>query len=163
MMRREKLIAGIGSELVGAFGPEKVRITGVLQKTGTIMDDLHIVNDATFKELASIGRMQIIDDLGLTKIFLFVDDTEQLPEAIKVPLQHARLETDAEGRRSIAIGSREARMMRRLGLIQGEGSTVDGFFGANIRLERILPSTKTMLDEVHIVPASLTLVAPVLE
>ncbi len=162
MMRREKLIAGIGSELVGAFGPKKVRIVGVLQKTGTIMDDLHIVNDATFAELASVGRMQIVDDLGLTKIFLFVDDTQTLPKAIREPLQNAQLETDATGRTSIAIGSREARMMKRLGLIKGEGSTVDGLFGANIRVEKILPATKTMLDEVHIIPASLTLVAPVL-
>ncbi len=160
MMRREKLIGPIGSELTGAFGPKKVRIVGVLKRTGTVLDDLHIVDAATFAELARIGDMQIIDDLGIPKIFLKVRTVADLPEDVHRLLSPEVLQIDATGRATIAIGFREARMMKRRGLIQGEGSTIDGLFGVNVEVGTILPATKTMLDEVHIVPEILELKAP---
>ncbi len=160
MMRREKLIGPMNSELRDAFGLEKVRITGVLERTGTVLDDLHVVSAETFDSLASIGDMLIIDDLGVPKIFLRARDAAALPESIRAFLGPNDLQIDESGRASIAIGFREARMMKRRGLIKGEGSLIDGFFGTFVRIGTILPPTKTMLDEVHIVPDALQLKAP---
>lgn len=160
MMRTEKLIGDIGSTLTGAFGPETVRITGVLAPTGTILDDLHIVNDATFTELARVGEMLIIDDFGVPKLFLLVSGPEALPPSVQALLSGDDLKTDATGRVTIVLGSGEARMMRRLGLIAGEGSEIDGLFGVDVRIGTILPATKTMLDMVHIVPSTVQLTAP---
>ena len=162
MMRGEKLIDGIGSTLTGAFGPEAVRIVGVLAPTGTLLDDLHIVNDETFEELARVGDMRIIDDLGVPKLFLLVSGQQALPSNVQALLSGDDLQTDATGRVTIVLGSREARMMRRRGLIDGEGSEIDGLFGMNVRIGTILPATKTMLDDVHIVPSTVRLTAPVL-
>lgn len=51
MMIREGLIKGVGSELSGFFGAPKVRIAGILEPTGTFLDDTHIMAKDTLDSL----------------------------------------------------------------------------------------------------------------
>lgn len=51
MMLKEKLITGVGSELKDFFGLPSVKIMGILKKTGTDLDKMHIFNEVTYQRL----------------------------------------------------------------------------------------------------------------
>lgn len=160
MMRREGLIEGPGSILKDAFGLPEARIAGILERTNTLMDELHIAEKETFDRLASIGEIQIIDDVGLPKIFLRIDDAKDLPPALQKAIPSGSIGRDSDENFLIAIGASEARMMRRLGLIKDEGSVLPSFFGSPMRVGAILAPTGTMLDHFHVIPQDMPIIAP---
>lgn len=58
----------------------------------------------------------------------------------------------------VYIGKKEADMMIEAGLIEKEGDTVNGFFGNDIIVSRILPETGTEFDMMHFIPAEMKIV-----
>lgn len=58
----------------------------------------------------------------------------------------------------MAIGIAEAEMMKKNKLIQNEGDTINGFFGNDIIVKKILPETGTLLDEMHFIPAGIAII-----
>lgn len=74
MMIREGLIKGVGSEIPGFFGDQTIRITGILEPTGTLLDDTHIMARSTFESIKLAKDLLItqtpIEEL---KIFYFYD------------------------------------------------------------------------------------------
>ncbi len=51
MMREEKLFQNPGDTLKNFFGISEMKVTGVLEKTGTLIDDYHIMNINTFQRI----------------------------------------------------------------------------------------------------------------
>ncbi len=56
MMKREKLIEGVGDNLTNFFGLPSVKVVGILKPTGTELDSYHLVNINTFNELTGINK-----------------------------------------------------------------------------------------------------------
>ncbi len=160
MMRREKLIDGPGDTLADFFGIPAMRIGGILAPTQTIVDNLHIVGRATFDRMQGIADLQIVDDLGTPKLFYVVTNDESIPDRLRRFLSAADLQPAADGTQPIAVGAAEARMMQKRKLIDGEGSRVDGFFGNKVVIVKILPTTNTVLDSMHFVPADMRIEKP---
>ncbi|QQG52486.1 MAG: copper-translocating P-type ATPase [Candidatus Falkowbacteria bacterium] len=52
MMKKEKLIQGSGDSLKDFFGLSSVKVVGILEQTGTPMDDYHFVNQATLAKIS---------------------------------------------------------------------------------------------------------------
>ncbi len=162
MMRAEGLFANAGDGIDGFFGLQRMRVAGILAPTGTLLDDLHIVTPATLDALDAPHPLMVINDLGAMKLFYPLGSEADMPRALSGSLTMLRSETTASGIiYPIAVGIDEARMMQRLRLFAREGDMIAGFFGPNtVRIERILPRTGTMLDELHFLPADMTVVPP---
>ncbi|MDD2487157.1 MAG: hypothetical protein PHS92_02215 [Candidatus Gracilibacteria bacterium] len=51
MMIKEKLVKGVGSEIIGLFGIDKIKIIGILSPTNKWIDDSYFINPDTFEKL----------------------------------------------------------------------------------------------------------------
>jgi Cu+-exporting ATPase len=164
MMREENLFERPGDVLKDFFGIPEMFVVGVLAPTGTILDDMHVVTSVTQQKLQATGSLHVIDDVGATKLFFPVSDAEDIPGAFKdiFPVL-TPVTIDSVQYQPIAIGAREARMMRERQLFAKEGDTISGFFGQNdILVAKVLPETGTILDDMHSIPSNMAIVPPVL-
>lgn len=158
MMREENLFAKPGDSLTDFFGIKKVYIGGVLEKTGTPVDDLHFLSLHTFEQsTAEPGRVfsKLTPD-KVPKMFYFLGVNEPIPAKFVL----------AEGSMSgyeihdlggtdyypLILGSNEATMMREENLFKGTGDVLRGFFGRNVVIVGVLKQTNTSLDMMHFVP-----------
>lgn len=88
-------------------------IAGVLKPTGTVLDNMHFVNEATFANLKTVGPLQVINDLGSTKLFAGVSNPESIPPAFKESFSDLAPATiDGKEYKSVAIGAAEAKAMQ---------------------------------------------------
>lgn len=162
MMREEKLFSKPGDKLKDFFGVGEMAIAGVLKPTGTILDNAHIVSEATLKNLKTVSSLQVIDDLGSPKLFVPIENSETIPPAFKEGFPDlAPVTKSGKEYKAVVIGAREAEMMKEAGLLKNEGETIEGFFGNDIIVKKILPATDTVLDYLHFIPAGMTIVPPV--
>jgi Cu+-exporting ATPase len=51
MMKKEKLFGKAGDEINNFFGSPKVKVIGILDKTGTAIDNYHLVGEETYSQL----------------------------------------------------------------------------------------------------------------
>ncbi len=163
-MRREKRFSQPGDVVREFFGLPDVIVGGILSPTGTVLDDSHIVTPATLSRMNTVASVQAVDDAGTMKYFYRMDRQQGVPPSLAAILRQPQdTERDGTRYRAIAVGSQEAAMMIRAGLIAGEGDTVRGFFGTqnNVVIGQILPETGTFIDGVHIIPADMTITQPV--
>jgi len=58
MMKREKLIQGPGDSLKDFFGLPNVKVIGILEATGTLVDDYHFVNQATLVKITNTPELK---------------------------------------------------------------------------------------------------------
>ncbi|HMN19733.1 MAG TPA: heavy metal translocating P-type ATPase, partial [Candidatus Moranbacteria bacterium] len=159
MMKEEGLIKGPGSSLADFFGIKEMRVAGIAAKTGTILDESHMVNAETFSEITNVAKMQTAQADGTLKIFYAVSKTnvpEKLIGEIN-PESFGAVTIKGKAYLPIYIGAKEADMMIREGLFQKEGDRMENFFGNDVIVSGILPQTGTVLDEFHFVPSEFKL------
>lgn len=158
MMRKENLFTKPGDNLTDFFGIEKVYIGGVLEKTGTPVDDMHFLSLHNFEKVnGEEGRVfsKLTPD-KVPKMFYYLGLNESVPAKFVL----------AEGGMSgykvhdlggaeyypLILGSNEATMMREEKLFRETGDVIRGFFGRNIVVVGVLEQTNTSLDMMHFVP-----------
>ncbi|EKD46589.1 MAG: hypothetical protein ACD_67C00161G0001 [uncultured bacterium] len=155
MMKEEKLIQKPGDILKDFFGIPAMKVAGIIEETGTELDELHIVNRNTFSNLAGVAEVKALLSGSETKLFYFVSG-ENIPEKLQKNIANDSFGAVTIGGRRyqpIYIGSAEAKVMTQEKLFQKEGDRLDNFFGNDVIIAGILPETKTILDNFHFVGA----------
>jgi len=151
MMKEEKLIKGVGDSLTNFFGLPSVKIVGILEPTGTLLDNYHFVNNNTLSKMTSVATIKYVAEKEIIKSFYF-DTTNNTPEKLKNSIKGFDVVTLGDKKYlPIYVGSSEARMMIDKKLITKAGDTIDNLFGNNLIVAGILPETKTPLDMMHFV------------
>ncbi len=151
MMKKENLIKGAGDTLTNFFGLPSVKIVGILEQTGTLMDDYHFVNNATLARMTSVADVRFVAENEIIKSFYIVTPTN-IPEKLKANLQGFEPVTLGDKKYlPVYIGSDEAKMMIENKLISKVGDTLNNFFGNDIIVAGILPETGAALDMLHYV------------
>ena len=59
MMKKERLIQKAGDSLKDFFGLPSVKIIGILPPTNTLLDEVHLINQAGFGGLAVMQTIRI--------------------------------------------------------------------------------------------------------
>jgi Cu+-exporting ATPase len=154
MMKKEKLIKGPGDSLKDFFGIPSMKVVGILKPTGTLIDDYHFVNNNTLVNVVSVAEVKHVAEKEIIKSFYFVVDDKN-PEKLKADiLGFTPVELGGKIYLPIYIGSKESKMMIEAKLIAKVGDTIENFFGNDIIVAGILPTTNTSLDMVHYVGPS---------
>lgn len=154
MMIREGLIKGVGSELSGFFGAPKVRIAGILEPTGTFLDDTHIMAKDTLDSLTLEENLVIKQTpFWELKIFYLYDDKD-IPVQLSGIINPRKSEYAIGNKKYIPayIGYDEAKMMIEEWLFSKERDTIDGLFGNDVVIAGLPKKTYTILDMMHFVP-----------
>jgi Cu+-exporting ATPase len=159
MMRREGLFRNPGDAITDFFGIPSMRIGGILEKTGSFVDDVHFVNLTTLRRLKTAARVTVLNDDGALKLF-YPLDSSSMPPTLRERIPSLEVRTvDGKEAIPVVLGSDEAAMMRSLKLFSRVGDTIDNFFGPDrVVIVSVLPRTGTVLDEMHFVPPSLRIV-----
>jgi hypothetical protein len=158
MMRNESLFSNVGDPLIGFFGID-TRVSGVLQKTETSVDDMHFLDAHQFSEIEGVSEVAFIrfTSEGMPKLFYSVAAGElpqdlSLSEGLLSEYQyHTML---GKTYMPVLVGSKEAEMMRKERLFKDVGDRIDGFFGQDAFIAGVLEPTGTALDMMHIVPVA---------
>ncbi|MEI8361242.1 MAG: heavy metal translocating P-type ATPase [bacterium] len=151
MMKKEKLINGPGDSLKNFFGLPSVKIVGIVEPTGTLLDSYHFVNKATLAKMTNAANVKYVAEKEIIKGFYFVT-ASNTPEKLKNDIKSFdQITLGNKKYLPIYIGASEAKMMFEKKLITKVGDSIDDFFGNNIIVAGILPETKTTLDVLHFV------------
>lgn len=168
MMIEENLIKGPGDNLKDFFGLANVKVVGILEPTGTVVDSYHFVNNATLARMTNYANVKYVAEEEVIKAFYFNVSMVAAPVAapasglvVKVLPTPEKFKNDIQGFDEVVfggkkylpiyIGSSEAEMMIENKLFSKVGDTVVDFFGNNVIIAGILPETKTTLDTMHFV------------
>jgi len=157
MMKEEKLIRKVGDRIEDFFGIRSVKIVGILEPTGTMLDNYHIVNRATLAGIDSSAKITVIVADGTPKFFYQVT-------GFNVPVKFRKV-MEVEDFRSVKIGGKdyepvylgaaEAEMMKEAKLFAEEGDLLDDLFGNRVIVSEVLPETGSVLDNFHFSDADL--------
>lgn len=151
MMKQENLIKGPGDSLINFFGLPGVKIVGILEKTGTLLDNYHFVNQATLAKMNNFAQVRYVAEGEIIKSFYF-STIGNIPEKLKNNIQGFEpVSLGAKKYLPIYIGSSEAKMMIEKKLITRVGDTIDNLFGNDVIVAGIISETKTVLDMMHFV------------
>ena len=151
MMKEEGLIQGVGDSLTNFFGLPTVKVVGILEPTGTIIDDYHILNLATFTKMTTSADVKFVAENEVIKIFYFLNGSNT-PEKLQQNIQNlAEVSIEGKSYLPVYIGSVEAQMMIDNGLFSDSGDVIENFFGNNVVVAGVLPETGTVLDMMHFV------------
>lgn len=151
MMKKENLIKGVGDSLKDFFGLPSVKIVGILEPTGTLLDNYHVINKNTLAKMPTTATVKHVAEKEIIKSFYFVV-TGNEPEKLKNSLgSFAPIILGSKKYLPVYIGSSEAKMMIEKKLITKAGDTIDNLFGNDVIVAGILPETKTPLDMMHFV------------
>jgi len=157
MMKRLKLIKGVGDSLSDFFGLKSVKIVGILKPTGTIVDNYHFVNKNTFAKMTNAAVVKYVAEKEVIKAFYFITP-QNIPEKIKNEIKSLdviksfdAVTASTKTYLPIYVGSSEAQMMINKKLIKKVGDTIDDLFGNDVVIAGILTPTKTSLDMMHFV------------
>lgn len=151
MMKKEKLIKGVGDSLKDFFGLPSIKIVGILKPTGTAIDDYHFVNKSAYDKMDSTAVIISVAEKEIIKVFYFVKG-DNAPEKLKGEMPtFAPLKSFDETFLPVYIGSAEAKMMIEKDLIKKVGDNLNDFFGNKVVVTGILNPTGTSLDNYHYV------------
>ncbi len=157
MMKEEKLFTKPGDQLTDFFGVPTVTIGGVLEKTGTIFDMAHIVDEATWNALQGNDRIQLVATDGAIKIFhTITPDTIPAVYRDTVAIDLRPVVLGNSQFLPLYIGADEALMMQEEGLFKKAGDTLPDLFGNAVIIADMLPKTNTALDMFHFVGEGFT-------
>jgi hypothetical protein len=151
MMKKEKLITGPGDRLTNFLGLASVKIVGILEPTGTIIDKYHLVNATTLAKLPGVATLNYVAEQEAIKVFYVVTETNAPARFQSNMRDWTVLSWHSQNYQPIYIGSSEAKMMLTKKLFSRVGDTIDNFFGNAVVIAGILPETKTSLDIMHFV------------
>ena len=154
MMKEEGLINSVGSELKDFFGLPNVKIVGILEPTGTALDEYHLFNRATFNQLnAKENILAAETGMGELKIF-YLYDSNSIPALLRNVINPLKLSYNMGGMKFLpaTIGYDEAAMMKSEKLISKKLDTLKDFFGNNVIVAGLPKRTLTSFDMMHFVP-----------
>ncbi len=152
MMKKENLINGVGDTINNFFGLSSVKVVGIIEQTGTVLDKYHFVNNSTLNSITNFADLKFVAEKEIIKGFYFIATPANIPDKLNGSIQGFD-PVNLGGKRylPVYIGSDEAKMMIDKKLIAKTGDTIDNFFGNNVIVASILPETKTVLDSLHYV------------
>ncbi len=148
MMVREGLIKKPGDIIDNFFGIRKIKVSGILAPTNTMLDMFHIMNDNTFNTVKAEGILfaKIAPDNSL-KLFFVIEN--EIPPILVPYISRNKLTRSNPV--SVYVGIDEAKMMIAEKIFTKKGDRVNAFFGNNIEIAGIVPKTNTWYDHMHIV------------
>lgn len=153
MMKEEKLIQKPGDVLKDFFGIPVMKVSGIVETTGTDLDELHVVNKNTFAKLSSSAEIKVLLDGNDTEWLYIVKENTPPMQFQGIFSRDAFTPVLIDGKRyqPVYFGSTEGRMMVEEKVFKGIGDRADDFYGNQVILAGILPETKTMFDIFHFV------------
>lgn len=154
MMINEGLIPGVGAVLKDFFGVPKVRITGILERTGTPLDDIHIVSPET------LATMKLGEDLVITRSPLgelslyYLYDESNIPKQFKTVINPKNTEIVIDDAKFLPayVGYDDAKEMFETKEITGLHDKLMDEDGSNLVVMGLPKKTFTMLDMMRFVP-----------
>ncbi|EKE25933.1 MAG: hypothetical protein ACD_4C00492G0001, partial [uncultured bacterium (gcode 4)] len=154
MMIKEKLIKWVWSEINNFFWIDKVKIVWILEPTNTFLDDIHIMNNATYEKL-KLNEDLLITETPLWEIkYFYLYDSSNIPSqfnSIINPKKTSYL-IDNKEYLPVYIWYTEASMMIEENLISKKFDKLDDFFWNNIIVVWLPKKNYTLLDMFHFVP-----------
>lgn len=160
MMKKEKLFSKSGDSVANFFGVSSIKVVGILEPTGTLLDYYHIVRTNTLSSIPSSAKVTVKLTPGNdVKVFYFVNDKNipaKIQQSVK-PEMGAPLYIGSTKYSPVFIGSNEAQLMLKEKLFSKEGDQISSFFGNNIIVSQVLPKTGTTLDSILFVRDDFTL------
>ncbi len=152
MMIDEWLIDGVGSELTNFFGIPKVKIVGILAKTDSAIDDVHILNTTAYDTLVwdneSLKYYATPDKLGIRTFYVF--DENNIPKFFQNQININDI-YDGEYQK-MYIWYTDANMMENLWLVKWLWDTLDDFFGNKVVYYKKLKKNYSAYDMMHFLP-----------
>jgi len=159
------------------FIGQKIRVSGMLKKTGSLIDMMHLLPRERFERFGPGEGITVkLTDDKMPKFFYTINqDGSNWPRGVEFEAgglvgfraQNERRSivdlklgsfglqvTDNRTYLPLVLGSKEAEMMREEGLFSEVGDRVDGFFGGNVVIAGVLKLTGTALDMLHYMPAA---------
>ncbi|MGE4443694.1 MAG: heavy metal translocating P-type ATPase [Candidatus Altimarinota bacterium] len=151
MMIQEGLIKGVGDTLYNFFGLEKVTITGILEKTDTALDEVHILDSKNYEKILgdaeSLLYLPTQDNLGIRTFYLY--ENKNIPKIFESDID---LKNSFSGEYlNMYLGFLDAQMMKDLGILNNVGETLDNFFGNKVIYTKKLKRTYSAYDMMHFV------------
>jgi Cu+-exporting ATPase len=159
MMKEEGLIKGAGDVLPDFFGLGEMKVTGILAKTGTDVDQYHLVSSETLDRIdgKAVIRTTVAPD-DSSKVFYEVagNTPAQLIASLPEDTFNHPMTIGGKTYQPVYIGSAEAAMMQKEKIFTKEGDLISGFFGNDVIVAGILPATNSPLDSFHYVKSGFT-------
>jgi hypothetical protein len=179
-MSEENKISGeqaiFGFEVNEEFLGGKAFVTGMLRKTDTIIDMMHILPKDRFDAIQPAEEIDVkFTEDRMPKFFYYIEpDSTNWPNGINfsmgglaeyeqmknestiVTLNIGGLDLHINQNKTylpLVLGSEEAKMMMDEGLFSKTGDKLEGFFGKNVVIAGVLKPTGTVLDMFHYMPA----------
>ncbi len=120
MMIKEGLIPGVGAVLTDFFGVPKVRIAGILERTGTFLDDTHIASPET------LATMKLGEDFIITQTptgqqrYFYLYDADNIPKQFASVINPKKTEIVIDGTKYLSayVGYEDAEWMIDNGIIK---------------------------------------------
>ena len=163
-----------GYTLNGFLGRD-VRIGGMLKKTGTPLDMMHLLAEGGLERFSPGQPVEVrLTEEKMPKFFYLIrPDGTNWPAGIRFSqggmlgfqrIDEERVLIDLRARgwdlrltqkktyQPLVLGSTEAEMMLTEGMFRRVGDRIDGFFGKDVVVAGILQPTGTALDMMHYMP-----------
>ncbi len=151
MMIQEWLIKWVWDTLYNFFGLEKVTITGILEKTDTALDEVHILDSKNYEKILwdaeSLLYLPTQDNLGIRTFYLY--ENKNIPKIF---------ESDIDLKNSFSweylnmyLWFLDAQMMKDLWILNNVWETLDDFFGNKVIYTKKLKRTYSAYDMMHFV------------
>lgn len=150
VMQEEKIFGNINDSINDFFGLSSVRVTGILEPTGTILDYYHIVNSNTFSQLRSAAEMETIKMGSEIKLIYKTDGNVPLKFVGKIGSLGA-IEIGGNRYQEIYLGAGEADTLIRMKIFKTAGDRIEDLFGNRVIVLGVLPKTDTVLDRFYFV------------
>jgi Cu+-exporting ATPase len=151
MMKKEKLIQKPGDSLKNFFGIPVMKVVGILEPTGTIIDKYHLVSTETLQDLTNEGSLKTVtEDDG---VGLFYTISSAIPEKYTGKITLNSLKPLVLGQNQyipMYFGYEEAGMMMKKGEFKKAGDILKEL-DKDVIVAGVLPKTGTALDDMHFV------------
>lgn len=152
-----------------------IRVTGMLRRTDTVMDMMHILPRGRFDAVEPAEAIDVkFTDEKMPKFFYYIrPDGTNMPRGIRFAMggmmDYERLKNektvadlgilglDLHIRQNrtylpLILGSDEAKMMMKEGMFEKTGDRIEDFFGKDVVIAGVLEPTGTVLDMFHYMP-----------
>jgi len=150
VMEEEKIFENINDSIDGFFGLSSVRVTGILERTGTILDYYHIVNSNTFSQLRSEAEMKAIKMGPEIKLIYEANGSVPLKFVGKIDSLGA-INIGGNRYQEIYLGAEEADALIKMKIFKTAGDRIEDLFGNRVIVLGVLPKTDTVLDRFYFV------------
>jgi Cu+-exporting ATPase len=148
IMKKERLIKGSGDSLLNFFGLSGVKVVGILEPTGTLIDNYCLVNNNTLSKMTSAASVQVVSEDG--SVDIFYKGKDGLPDKVKKAISNFDpIWLSNKLYLPVYIGFSDAKMMIQNKEFTKAGDIINDFSGNSVIVAGILPETKTLLDTMH--------------